>query len=114
MERPAAACLQQCTAGAVYPVHRPCFFKFICPQAWANPSSAALLNYFIARYRNTAICAQVQLSSGLNVTADVPFVTPFSTAHATALAQKESAATSAKPLAAVSAVPSARYRNVTI
>ena len=51
---------------------------------------------------------------GLNVVADVPLVTPFSTAHATASAQKESAATSVKPLTALGAVPNARCRNVTL
>ena len=55
------------------------------------------------------ICARVQPSTGLNVVADVPLVTPFSTAHATAPAQKESAATSVKPLTVLGAVPSARY-----
>ena len=51
---------------------------------------------------------------GLKVEADVPLVTPFSTAQATASAQKESAATSVKPLTVLGAVPSARYRNVTL
>ena len=51
---------------------------------------------------------------GLKVEADVPLVTPFSTAHATASAQKESAATSVKLLTALGAVPNARYRNVTL
>ena len=60
------------------------------------------------------ICARVQPSAGLNVVADVPLVTPFSTAHATAPAQKESAATSVKLLTVLGAVPSARYRNVTL
>ena len=51
---------------------------------------------------------------GLHVVADVPLVTPFSTAHATASAQKESAATSVKPLIVLGALPTARYRNVTL
>ena len=51
---------------------------------------------------------------GLNVVADVPLVTPFSTAHATASAQKESAATSVNPFTVVGAVPIARYRKVTL
>ena len=41
---------------------------------------------------------------GLNVAADVPLVTPFSTAHATASVQKESAATSVKLLTVLVAV----------
>ena len=60
------------------------------------------------------ICARVQPSAGLNVVADVPLVTPFSTAHATAPAQKESAATSVKPLTVLGAVPIVRYRKVTL
>ena len=51
---------------------------------------------------------------GLKVVADVPLVTPFSTAQATASAQKALDSTSVKPFTVVGAVPSARYRNVTL
>ena len=51
---------------------------------------------------------------GLKAEADVPLVTPFSTAQATASAQKALDSTSVKPFTVVGAVPSARYRNVTL
>ena len=51
---------------------------------------------------------------GLKAEADVPLVTPLSTAHATASAQKASAATSVKPFTVVGALPSARYSSVTL
>ena len=45
-----------------------------------------VLRHFISRYRKVTIWPLVQVSSGLKVSAPVPWVTFFSTAQATALA----------------------------
>ncbi len=47
---------------------------------------AFVLRHFISRYRKVTIWPLVQVSSGLKVSAPVPWVTFFSTAQATALA----------------------------
>ena len=61
-----------------------------------------------ARYRNVTICARVQVSSGENVVALVPLVTPVSTAQLTALEE-----TSVKSAAAALGLPACFHMNST-
>lgn len=52
--------------------------------------------YAIWRYKKVTICPRVQTLPGEKVVAEVPEVTPFSTAQATALAYSASSETSVK------------------
>ena len=77
----------------------------------ASPFAAA----FSALNRKVTLWARVQVSSEPNRPSPTPAVTPFSTAHATALAYQVSAGTSVKLLSALgSGEPAARHRKVTI
>ena len=78
-------------------------------------SGRVVFSSFSSRRKMVAVSCRVAARSGANVPSPSPVTTPFSAAHATAPVYQVPAATSEKPVEALSSVsaPAARARTVT-